>query len=138
MSIIVKPPTPVQRTRARSLRRDQTDAERRLWSYLRNRQVCGAKFRRQLAISHYIVDFCCLEIGLIIELDGGQHAKNEELDHARTRDLEARGFVVMRFWNNEVLRDTESAVERIRTTVELRRKSGRRYGTNLLARLGKD
>ncbi len=124
----MKSPTPIQRARSRSLRRNQTDAERRLWGCLRNRQLAGVKFRRQLAIGSYIVDFCCLEIGLIIELDGGQHAEQQRYDEARTRMLEAQGFLVTRFWNNDVLRETEMVLETIRTTIERQRGMGEDRG----------
>ncbi len=80
-----------------------TDAEQRLWQRLRNRQVCGAKFRRQHAISPYIVDFVCLEQKLVIEADGGQHLKQQAQDEERTAFLEAQGFQVLRFWNDEIL-----------------------------------
>ncbi|KAF1726543.1 endonuclease domain-containing protein [Pseudoxanthomonas japonensis] len=91
-----------KRDRARELRRDMTLAERRLWSILCRRQLEGFRFRRQVPIGPYIADFTCLEAGLIIEVDGGQH-----MDAAsdRTRDcfLQCEGFHVLRFWNNEVM-----------------------------------
>src|ERR1035437_4114875 len=101
-------------TRSRALRRDSTNAEKRLWSILQNRKLDGWKFRRQAAIDSFIVDFCCVGAQLIIELDGGQHAeKQRRYDDARTRELEARGFRVLRFWNIEVLQDTESVAQEI-------------------------
>jgi very-short-patch-repair endonuclease len=87
---------------ARRLRRDQTDVEQRLWRALRARGFAGAKFRRQLPIGHYIVDFACPSHRLIVELDGGQHAVNASKDEARTRVLAAHGYRVIRFWNNDV------------------------------------
>jgi very-short-patch-repair endonuclease len=96
---------------ARELRLNQTDAEARLWSYLRNRQLNEAKFRRQIAIDPYIVDFICTDHMLIIELDGGQHAEHVERDEKRTRFLESRGYRVLRFWNNDVLSNTEGVIE---------------------------
>src|SRR5215469_13444586 len=101
-------------TRSRALRRDSTEAEQRLWSILQNRQLDGWKFRRQVAIDSYIVDFCCVAGRLIVELDGDQHAeKRKRYDDARTRELEARGFKVIRFWNHEVLQESEGVGEEI-------------------------
>lgn len=99
--------------RARFLRKGQTDAERLLWSRLRNRQVCGAKFRRQHPLDGYVADLCCPERGLVVEVDGGQHACSEETDRQRTAVLNAKGYRVIRFWNHEVLRETDSVLQRI-------------------------
>jgi very-short-patch-repair endonuclease len=104
-------------TSARRLRRDQTDAERTLWFRLRDRRLEGLKFRRQTSIAHYIVDFCCEESRLIIELDGGQHAINEAKDTKRTEELEAMGYLVLRFWNNDVLTNTDGVVQSILDTL---------------------
>jgi len=89
-----------------------TEAERRLWRGLRMRQMAGFKFRRQVPLGPYIVDFVCLEARLVIEVDGGQHAGSE---HDRVRDawLEAQGFRMLRFWNSEVLGQTHDVLERI-------------------------
>jgi len=94
---------------ARQLRRQQTDAERRIWARLRRRQVLGLKFRRQHPIGPYYADFVCVEIGLIVELDGGQHADQRHLAHdlVRTDFLVGLGYEVARFWDNDVLRDTD-------------------------------
>jgi very-short-patch-repair endonuclease len=89
-------------TRARSLRRNSTDAERAMWRILRNRQLAGFKFRRQQPLGAFIVDFVCFSHRLIIEIDGGQHAENAT-DERRTAWLERQGFRVLRFWNNDVL-----------------------------------
>ncbi|HWU53143.1 MAG TPA: DUF559 domain-containing protein [Tahibacter sp.] len=97
---------------ARRLRRDATDAERRLWRHLRLRQLDGARFRRQHPLGNYVVDFVCLERKLVIEVDGGQHAADAR-DERRDRDLQRRGFAVLRFWNTEILRDEESVLVRI-------------------------
>ena len=102
---------------ARSMRAQPTDAERRLWSKIRYEQLEGLKFRRQAPIGRYIVDFVCFSNLLIIELDGGQHADQERQDLARTTWLESQGFRVMRFWNNEVLANTEGVLETIRQFV---------------------
>lgn len=101
------------RERARDLRRDQTDTERKLWSRLRDRQVLGAKFRRQHPIGQYIVDFCCPANRLIIELDGSQHAERAAADETRTAFLLSRGYRVLRFWNHEVLKETDAVLEQI-------------------------
>ena len=86
---------------ARRLRRNPTDAEKRLWSKLRHKQLSGHRFRRQVPIGPYIVDFACLGARLIVEVDGGQHANQIERDNARTAWLGGQGFRVLRFWNND-------------------------------------
>jgi very-short-patch-repair endonuclease len=96
---------------ARRLRRDQTDAERVIWFRLRDRRLNGLKFKRQVPVDKHIVDFCCAEARLIIELDGGQHATRDETN--RTANLEAMGYLVLRFWNNDVLQNTEGVLEEI-------------------------
>src|SRR5260370_26111027 len=98
--------------RARELRRDATDAERRLWSALRDRRLRGYRFRGQHPIGDFIVDFACTRHLLIVEADGGQHAESET-DRQRTACLEAEGWRVMRFWNNDMLTNTEGAIETI-------------------------
>ena len=98
--------------RARELRRDATDAERRLWSALRDHRLRGYRFRRQHLIGDFIVDFACTRHRLIIEADGGQHAENEA-DLRRTAWLEVEGWRVLRFWNNDVLANTEGVVQTI-------------------------
>src|SRR5512138_3676711 len=102
-------------TRARNLRRNQTEAERRLWSRLRDRQIAGHKFRRQVALGPYIVDFACFDERLIIELDGGQHGEAEQQlrDDERTAWLKANGYLVLRYWNNEVLENMEGVLTAI-------------------------
>src|SRR5258707_503550 len=87
----------------RRLRRNQTDAERVLWFHLRGRRLRGLKLMRQVPIDRYIADFCCSDARLIIELDGGQHATRSVEDLNRTKILEAMGYLVLRFWNNDVL-----------------------------------
>jgi very-short-patch-repair endonuclease/TusA-related sulfurtransferase len=99
--------------RARALRRDQTDAERRLWRRLRDRQIEGAKFRRQHPVGPFIADFCCPERGLVIEVDGGQHAERAEADDRRTAFLVRHGYRVLRFWSNEVLQQMDAVLTRI-------------------------
>ncbi len=90
---------------ARNLRTYQTDAEKLLWSHIRNRQFLNLKFRRQHPVPPYIVDFFCEEHGLIIELDGSQHTP--EADIKRSNFLTAHGYKILRFWNNDVLENIE-------------------------------
>jgi len=99
-------------TIARTLRRDATEAEKRVWRTLRAHQV-GAKFRRQQPIESYVVDFVSFEHRLVIEIDGGQHSDADEYEEKRTRCLEANGFRILRFWNNEVMQNLEGVLERI-------------------------
>ena len=99
--------------RARGLRRKSTDAETLLWNLLRNRQLNGHKFRRQVPIGAYIVDFLCFERMLIVELDGGQHQGLAGYDYERTKFLESRGFRVLRFWNNQIFEEMEGVQEAI-------------------------
>ena len=98
-------------SRARDLRKQQTDAERLLWSRLRNRQLAGFKFRRQYPIAPYIVDFACLEAELVVEVDGSQHMSHAQSDYARDQFIERMGFRVIRFWDNDVLVRTEEVLE---------------------------
>jgi very-short-patch-repair endonuclease len=100
-------------TRARELRHNATDAERKLWPYLSARKLRGVRFNRQFPIGQFIGDFVSREIGLVIELDGGQHAIDMEYDAGRTRFLEAQGYRVIRFWNNEVMENVEGVVSEI-------------------------
>ena len=102
--------------RVRRLRRNGTDAENRLWYFLRNRQLDGTKFVRQLPIGPYVADFVCRDRALIVELDGGQH-NGSVSDRMRTARLNAEGYSVLRFWNNEVLQNTAGVREAIRLTL---------------------
>jgi very-short-patch-repair endonuclease len=97
----------------KKLRQSQTDAEKVLWYYLRNRALDGFKFRRQHRLRNYIVDFVCLEKKLVIELDGGQHAAQEKYDGMREEILKAEGFRICRFWNNEIFENLEGVLETI-------------------------
>ena len=99
--------------RAKRLRSTPTEAEARLWYHLRAHRLGGHKFKRQKPLGPYIVDFVCMEHQLIVEADGGQHAEARVYDAKRDAWLEARGFRVLRFWNNEVLEETEAVLERI-------------------------
>ena len=105
---------------ARKLRKDMTDAERRLWSHLRASQLDGAKFTRQLPIGDFVVDFACRSARLAVELDGGQHAANAA-DDARTIIIEAHGYRVIRFWNNDVLQNTDGVLTAILEELNLAR-----------------
>jgi very-short-patch-repair endonuclease len=97
---------------ARSMRRDGTDAEKRTWRLLRGRRFAGFKFRRQVPLGPYILDFVSFEAMLVIEIDGGQHAESAA-DARRDAWLAREGFCVLRFWNNEVLTQEDSVVVRI-------------------------
>ncbi len=99
------------RDRARELRKNLTDTERLLWAALRGRRFAGFKFRRQMPLGSYIVDFVCLDRRLVIELDGGQHTQQADYDQRRTDWLRSQGFRVIRFWNHEVLQDWETVAE---------------------------
>ena len=101
--------------RARKFRTEQTNAEQLLWYLLRNRQFCGIKFRRQHPIEPYVLDFYCHEERLGIELDGGQHNEPERKhrDRERTTFFKSKGIRVIRFWNHEVLQETEAVLERL-------------------------
>jgi very-short-patch-repair endonuclease len=101
---------------ARKLRRHQTDAERTLWFRLRDRRLAGLKFRRQMPIDPYVVDFCCEAARVIVEVDGGQHSTRTAEDEARTAALEARGYLVLRFWNNDVLQNLDGVLAVIADT----------------------
>jgi very-short-patch-repair endonuclease len=96
---------------ARHLRANQTDVEKRLWSRLRNRGLLGLKFRRQVPLGEFVADFVCADHALVVELDGGQHASSEARDNRRTAWLEARGWRVIRFWNNEINENIEGVLQ---------------------------
>jgi very-short-patch-repair endonuclease len=98
---------------ARQLRSTQTDSENLLWSRLRAHRLSGLKFRRQQPIGVYIVDFLCADKKLIVELDGGQHQDRAEYDEARDAWLKAEGYMVLRYWNNEVMGNLEGVLEDI-------------------------
>lgn len=104
---------------ARRLRRSGTEAERRLWQSLRGRQMHGLKFRRQYPISGSIADFACIEAGLVIELDGGQHNEPARAgyDQRRTEKMQEAGYRVLRFWNNELSENLEGVLEAIRAAL---------------------
>src|SRR5690349_1129422 len=96
----------------RKLRRDPTEAEKRLWYKLRAGQLDGHKFVRQIGVGPYVVDFVCRDAKLVVEVDGGQHADSAK-DAERTAFLNQLGYRVMRFWNNEVLSNTDGVLQMI-------------------------
>lgn len=107
--------TETQTLRARTLRRDMTDAEKALWRWLRDAEGMGTRFRRQRPIGHYVVDFVSLDARLVVELDGGHHddADVRAYDEERSLFLAGHGFTVLRFWNDDVLRDPRGIAEAI-------------------------
>ncbi len=100
-------------TRAKKMRREMSDAEQRLWFYLRAGRLNGYKFRRQQPMGNYIADFVCISPKLIVEADGGQHMQQAAYDAARTAFLQQQGFTVLRFWNDEILRQTDAVLTKI-------------------------
>ena len=105
---------------ARKLRGASTDVENGLWQRVRSRQIEGAKCVRQCPIAQYVVDFACRSARLVIELDGGQHA-DSAADAERTGAIEAHGYTVLRFWNNDVIENMSGVLEEIRSTILLAR-----------------
>ena len=101
-----------QRSRARTMRGAPTDAELRLWRLLRDRRLNGVKFRRQVPLGPYIVDFLCVGAKLIVEADGSQHVESLR-DNIRDAHLASQGWTVLRFWNNEVVQNREGVLETI-------------------------
>jgi len=105
-------------SRARLLRRNLTDAERKLWTRLRRNQLDGHYFRRQVPVGRFIVDFLCKERRLVVEVDGGQHAVRHAADASRSQVLRRHGYRVIRFWNNEVLENIDGVLETIRAELD--------------------
>ena len=110
--------------RSRKLRNNATEAEKRLWQHLRNRQLRGVRFNRQFPVGQFICDFACREHRLIVELDGGQHSVATEYDERRTRFFVSQGYQVIRFWNNEVMENIEGVLMRIREALDNRPSPG--------------
>jgi len=109
---IIKPPLPSRTLAfARQLRQQGTDAENRWWYHLRAKRFLDSKWRRQHLLSPDVVDFYCLAMRLVVELDGGQHSVQQ--DACRTASLEAQDLLVLRFWNDHVLKETEAVLEAI-------------------------
>ena len=109
-------------TRARALRRDDTEAERRLWEELRSRRLNGFKFVRQLPIGPYFADFACRERRVVVEVDGATHGTESEVRHdeKRTRFLEERGWLVLRVWNIDVFTARNAVCDAILLSLEAR------------------
>jgi very-short-patch-repair endonuclease len=110
--------------RSRELRNNATPAERRLWQHIRNRQLSGTRFNRQVPIGPFICDFAARTRKVIIELDGGQHAERIVEDERRTRFLASRGYRVLRFWNNDVLENVEGVLTTIQAALNDRASPG--------------
>jgi len=106
------------KAKARELRGRMTEAEAMLWQHFKGRRFQGFKFRRQRALGPYILDFVCLEVGLVIEIDGGQHAEQQDYDQSRTALIESQGLTVIRFWNHEVMNETPAVLEKIWQTLQ--------------------
>ena len=107
--------------RARGLRSTMTDAEERLWMRLRGDQLQGHRFRRQVPIGPFVVDFACRKARLAVEVDGSQHAAASQEDDRRSAWLASRGYTVLRFWDNQVLNETDGVLESIRLALTARR-----------------
>lgn len=107
---------------ARQLRQSMPDAEALCWYFLRDRRLANAKFRRQHPVGRYIIDFYCDEFRLAVELDGGQHAEQKEYDQKRDADLNKMGIKVLRFWNHQMLNQTEDVLTAIYNEI-INRKS---------------
>ncbi len=114
------------RDTARILRANATEAEQKLWSRLRKRQLYGFQFRRQYSIGPYFVDFFCLKAKLVVEVDGSQHADQKEQDERRSEFLRVNGHRVLRFWNFEVMSEIDSVVERIAEVLRKTKRKGKR------------
>ena len=104
---------PDTKSRSRDLRRNMTNAERHLWNRIRQRQLPEHKFRRQHPIGPYIVDFACLAARLVVEVDGGQHAEQQDYDLRRDNYIRKSGFRVLRFWNNQILTHADDVLAEI-------------------------
>ena len=120
------PKPALARDAARKLRRDQTEAEQKLWARLRGSQLNGFKFRRQHPLGPFFADFFCLEARLVIELDGSQHADDSDRDERRTEFLLGKGYTVLRFWNHQVISEIEEVVQRIAAVLEVSRQTRKR------------
>ncbi|HEY6832624.1 MAG TPA: DUF559 domain-containing protein [Pseudolabrys sp.] len=107
----------LKRSQARELRHALTDAECQLWQLLRSRQLSDTKFRRQVPIGPWIVDFISFEQMLVVEADGSQHAESQR-DQLRDADLRGRGFCILRFWNNDIFANSNGVLEKILETIE--------------------
>jgi len=111
---------PLLQSRARRLRNQATDAERLLWRHLRHRQISGYRFRRQVPVAGFIADFASLEAKVIVELDGGQHQENADYDKQRDLLIQAQGFLILRFWDNQVFQETQAVLHQIVQALQAR------------------
>ena len=117
---------PALHQRAKAMRKEMSEAEAKLWQHLRAGRLNGHKFRRQQPMGNYIVDFMCVTPKLIVEADGGQHTERAAYDHARTAYLNGLGFTVLRFWNHEILQQTNDVLaEILRVLQELEKQPAR-------------
>lgn len=112
--------TPAATARARRLRSRMTDAETKLWQAVRRDKLCGLNFRRQHPIGNYVLDFYCPQIRLAVEVDGGQHSESQTRDERRTRILNQKGILVVRYWNNEVLGNFEGVLAHLTQNIQVR------------------
>lgn len=112
---------------AKSLRQNQTDAEKKFWNEVKAKRFQGLKFKRQHPIGTYYADFACIEEKIVVEIDGGQHNENTK-DELRTQYLEEKGFQVIRFWNNEVLDNMEGVLTTLSLTLSRQRERGQKEG----------
>ena len=109
---------PINKVRARSMRSEPTEAERKIWWHIRHRLALPkSHFRRQVHLGNYIVDFASHSLKIVIELDGGQHAEQSSRDAKRTQFLETEGYRVLRFWNNDVLTNIDGVLEMIQNSI---------------------
>ena len=117
---------PALHQRSKAMRQKMSEAEAKLWQHLRAGRLNGHKFRRQQPMGNYIVDFMCVTPKLIVEADGGQHTERAAYDHARTAYLNSLGFTVLRFWNHEILQQTNDVLaEILRVLQELEKQLAR-------------
>ena len=123
-------------SRARSLRRNETQAEHVLWQIVRNRQLDGWRFVRQVPIGPYVADLVCREAALVVELDGSQHASSTH-DQVRTDYLNAQGYSVLRVWNNELLQNARGVADSILSALALHPSPGERFAPATLSPEGR-
>ena len=106
---------------AKQMRSNMTDAESKLWYYLRAKRFYGLKFKRQVLIGEYIVDFLCKEKNIVIELDGGQHNEDDNIvkDNERTKYLESQGYIVIRYWNNDIMQNIDAVLSDLKDRLDV-------------------
>jgi very-short-patch-repair endonuclease len=128
------PVPPKSRKNARAMRHVMTDAELKLWNELRAHRLMGLGFRRQFPISSFIVDFACPDKKLVVEIDGSQHGQDEQAaaDLLRTKRLGQDGWTILRFWNDDVLRDIDNVCQHIVIAAGTTREDARIQIANLM------